>query len=70
MMNAMELDFYEAGIKDAYKSRCIVVAACSERYAILSKKYNLRIGKQSVQCVKAYNNGVAYEINRQTKLEV
>ena len=70
MMNAMELEYYEAGIKDANESRCIVFAAHSERYATLSKKHNLQIGKQSVQCVKAYNKGVAYEINRQTRLEV
>lgn len=69
-MNEMELDFYEAGIKDANESRRIVVACRSARYEALSKKHNLQIGKQSVRCVDAYNKGVAYEINHQTKLGI
>ena len=69
-MNGMELDFYEAGIKDANESRHIVLACRSKRYEALSKKHNLCIGKQSARCVDAYNKGVAYEINRQTKLEM
>ena len=68
-MNEMELDFYEAGIKDANERRCIVVACRSERYEALSRKHNLQIGKQSIRCLDAYNKGVAYEINRQTRLE-
>lgn len=68
-MNAMELDFYEAGIKDANESRHIVFACRSTRYEALCRKHNLGIGKQSVRCVDAYNKGVAYEINRQTRLE-
>ena len=68
-MNAMELDFYEAGIKDANETRRIVVACRSARYENLSRKHNLTVGKQSIRCLDAYNNGVAYEINRQTRLE-
>lgn len=68
-VNAMEVDFYEAGIKDANEARHIVVACRSERYENLVRKYNLTIGKQSIRCLDAYNNGVAYEINRQTMLE-
>ena len=69
-MNEMELSFYEAGIKDANESHRITVACRSARYAELSKKHHLQIGKQSVRCADAYNKGVAYEINRQTKLGI
>ena len=68
-MNAMELDFYEAGIKDANETRRIMVACRSARYESLSRKHHLTIGKQSIRCLDAYNNGVAHEINRQTRLE-
>lgn len=69
-MTAMELDFYEAGIKDANERRRIVIACRSARYEDLARKHNLQIGKQSIKCLDAYNRGVAYEINRQTKLEM
>lgn len=68
-MNAMEIDFYEAGIKDANETRSIAVACTSTRYANLSRKHHLTIGKQSIRCIDAYNSGVAHEINRQTRLE-
>ena len=67
-MNEKELEFYEAGIRDTNESRHIVVACRSARYAALRKKYHLVIGKESANCLNAYNKGVAYEINRQTKL--
>ena len=67
-MNAMEIEFYEAGIMDANESRCIVVACRSARYATLSRKHGLTIGKQSVRCQDAYGKGVAHEINRQARL--
>lgn len=70
MMNAMELDFYEAGIKDANEARRIVFAGYSKRYESLSRKHSLTIGKQSLRCLDAYSKGVAYEINRQTRLEM
>ena len=69
-MNAMELEFYEAGIKDANEARRIVVACHSARHETLSRKHMLTIGKQSTRCLDAYNNGVAYEICRQAKLEM
>lgn len=68
-MSNFELDFYEAGIKDANEARSITVAAHSARYAALSRKHNIQIGNASIQAVTAYNKGVAYEINRQTALE-
>lgn len=68
-MTRMEIDFYEAGIKDANETRRIVVACRSKRYEELACKHNLQIGKLSVKCLDAYNKGVAYEINRQTRLE-
>lgn len=67
-MNALELEYYEAGIMDANESHCIVLACRSARYEALSKKNTMSIGKQSARCVNAYNKGVAYEINRQTRL--
>lgn len=68
-MTNMEIDFYEAGIKDANEARRIIVACKSKRYAELSKKHQLRIGKESIKCLDAYNKGVAHEINRQALLE-
>lgn len=68
-MTRMELDFYEAGIKDANENRRIIFAYQSKRYAVLSRKYSLQIDKKSIKCLDAYNKGVAYEINRQTRLE-
>ena len=68
-MNAMELEYYEAGIKDANENRRIVIACRSARYENLSRTHHLTIGKQSIRCLDAYNSGVAYEINRQTRLE-
>lgn len=67
-MTAFELQFYEAGIKDANESRAITLACRSMRYEHLSKAHGLKIGKDSAMAVKAYNAGVAYEINRQTIL--
>ena len=68
-MTRTELEFYEAGIKDANENRRIVIACRSARYETLARKHNLQIGKQSIKCLDAYNKGVAYEINRQTRLE-
>lgn len=68
-MTRMEINFYEAGIKDANEARRIIVACKSKRYAELSGKYQLRVGKESLKCLNAYNKGVAYEINRQAMLE-
>ena len=68
-MKSIEIEFYEAGIKDANEARHIVVACRSRRYEELSRNHNLQIGKLSIKCLDAYNKGVAYEINRQTRLE-
>ena len=51
-------------------TRRIVVACHSARHEALSRKHKLTIGKQSTRCLDAYNNGVAYEICRQAKLEM
>ena len=68
-MKDFELEFYEAGIKDARENGRITVAAHSNRYMKLSKHYNFPIGDNSIKAVTAYNEGVAHEICRQTKLE-
>ena len=68
-MKGIEIEFYEAGIKDANEQRKIVVPCKSKRYEELSRKHNLQIGKLSIKCLDAFSRGVAYEINRQTRLE-
>lgn len=68
-MNEFELKFYEIGIKDANENRSIILPYQSKRYAELSRKLSVKIGDKRGNSVKAYNNGVALEINRQTKLE-
>lgn len=69
-MSARELDYYEAGIKDANEARHIVFSARSKRYEALAKRDRLPIGKESLACQKAYDKGVAFEIYRQTRLEM
>ena len=68
-MSSVEIEFYEAGIKDANEKRHIVIPCRSERFLELERKYNFGIGKQSIRCLDAYGAGVAHEINRQTFLE-
>lgn len=68
-MNKFELKFYEAGIKDANEARSITLACHSKRYCDLLKKEAVKIGDKRGNATKAYNSGVAYEINRQTRLE-
>jgi hypothetical protein len=68
-MNERELDYYEAGIKDANEARHIVFAARSKRYEALAMRDRLPVGKESSACLKAYDKGVAFEICRQTQLE-
>ena len=68
-MSGIEIEFYEAGIKDANEHRKIVVPCRSKRYEELSRKHHLQIGKLSIKCLDAFSSGVAYEINRQTRLE-
>ena len=68
-MNAYELQFYEAGIKDANESRHITLACRSKRYEALAKELSVKIGDKRGNATKSYNAGVAHEINRQTMLE-
>ena len=67
-MNGIEIEFYEAGIKDANQQRTIVIPCRSKRYEELSRKHHLQIDKLSIKCLDAFSRGVAYEINRQTRL--
>ncbi len=69
-MNAFKLNFYEIGIKDANESRHIVLPYQSKRYKELSRELKVKIGDKRGNATKAYNNGVAFEINRQTILEM
>jgi hypothetical protein len=69
-MNSYELDFYEAGIKDANEQKCIVVPCKSERYLCLIKRLNTQIGDKRGNGSKAYCQGVAFEINRQMRLGI
>lgn len=68
-MNAYELQFYEIGIKDANEARHITLACHSKRYEAMAKSLSVKIGDNRGNAVKAYNAGVAHEINRQTALE-
>ena len=68
-MNEFELKFYEIGIKDANEQRRIVLPFQSKKYEQLSRQLRVQIGDKRGNASKSYNNGVAYEINRQTRLE-
>lgn len=68
-MTSTELKFYEAGIKDANEARHITVFARSERAMQLHKEHTTGVIGESIKYIDAYNSGVAYEINRQTRLE-
>ena len=68
-MNEFELRFYEAGIKDANETRRIVFPFQSVRYEKLSREEQVKISDKRGNAAKAYNAGVAHEINRQTRLE-
>lgn len=60
-MNAIEIKAYEIGIKEAHEQRKIVPACKSNAmYGLMEEVEN--------GLIKAYDAGVAYEINRQTKL--
>lgn len=67
-MSSVEIEFYEAGIKDANEKRHIVIPCRSERFLELERKYKFGM-KQAIRCLDAYGAGVAHEINRQTFLE-
>jgi hypothetical protein len=67
-MTTNELRAYEIGIKEANEKRTIVPACRSERMMNLLGENNGGLG-DSIPLLDAYNSGVAYEINRQTRLE-
>ena len=68
-MNAMQLEYYEAGILDANEARSITMPAQSDRFLALCKRDAMPIGAEAIKNLDAYNKGVAFEINRQTSLE-
>lgn len=74
-MSKKELDYYEAGIKDANDARSITIPCKSKRFNELLKRDSKGVPvtteslKESIKHLKAYSAGVAFEINRQTKLE-
>ena len=64
-MTSMEVKAYGIGIQEANKHRRIVPACKSaEMMKLLEEKRN-----NLLPIIKAYDAGVAYEINRQTRLE-
>ena len=69
-MNAYELIFYEAGIKDANEQERIVAPCRSKRYMELIGKLRTKIGDERGNGLKAYCAGVAFEFNRQMRLEL
>lgn len=68
-MNAFELRYYEAGIKDAHEKKSIVLACRSKRFEDLCREDHTKIGDKRGDSVHAYNNGVSFEITRQTLLD-
>lgn len=64
-MTTNELRAYEIGIKEANKQRRIVPACKSNAMNELMNE----IRNGLLPLIKAYDEGVAYEINRQTRLE-
>lgn len=64
-MTTNELRAYEIGIKEANKQRTIIPACKSKAMNDLMNE----IRNNLLPLIKAYDMGVAYEINRQTRLE-
>lgn len=64
-MTTNELRAYEIGIKEANEQRRIVPACKSKAMNDLMNE----IRNNLLPLIKAYDEGVAYEINRQTRLE-
>lgn len=64
-MTANELKAYEIGIKEANEQRRIVPACKSAKMNDLMREVKIDL----LPLIAAYNEGVAYEINRQTRLE-
>lgn len=64
-MTTNELRAYEIGIKEVNEQRRIVPACKSKAMNDLMNE----IRNNLLPLIKAYDEGVAYEINRQTRLE-
>jgi hypothetical protein len=64
-MTTIELRAYEIGIKEANEQRRIVPACKSKRMMSFLEE----IRNDLLPLIKAYDEGIAYEINRQTRLE-
>lgn len=65
-MTNLELKAYEIGIKEANEQRRIVPACKSKR---MNEMMN-EIRNNLLPLIIAYDEGVAYEINRQMRLEL
>lgn len=64
-MTSIELRAYEIGIKEANEQRTIVPACKSKRMNVLMNE----VRNNLLPLIIAYDTGVAFEINRQTRLE-
>ena len=64
-MTSTEVKAYGIGIQEANKQRTIVPACKSAEMMKLLKE----VRNNLLPLIKAYDAGVAYEINRQTRLE-
>ena len=65
-MTTLELKAYEIGIKEANEQRRIVPACKSKKMNQLMNE----IRNNLLPLIIAYDEGVAYEINRQMRLEL
>lgn len=65
-MTANEIKAYEIGVGEANEQRCIVPACKSNKMNNLMKD----VKNGLLPLIKAYNAGVAHEINRQTMIEL
>jgi hypothetical protein len=63
-MTAVEVKAYEIGIKEAHEKKKIVPACKSDAMWGLMEE----VKNGLLPIIKSYDAGVAYEINRQTKL--
>lgn len=65
-MSAIEVRAYEIGIKEAHAKKRIVPSCKSKEMNALMEE----VRNGLLPLIKAYDAGVAYEINRQAKLEL
>jgi hypothetical protein len=64
-LTANEVRAYEIGIKEAHEQKTIVPACKSKKMNDLMNE----VKNGLLPLIKAYDEGVAFEINRQTRLE-